>query len=474
MPINLTAQGGADFRANVQALDAAQARQTLEKIQKHLSQPGRGTGTLTLFNRTNAEGELRLERKSGFQLLGRGARLKDTNDVLKTLLDRAGLPEARAELERHAGTRHRVGAAQMLAILNRHLVDYSKLSGSSLEHLLAQAGLQRGARLGAGSFGQIFKVRGGAEPMVLKTFVAGSLPLSNQRDQPSNEAIAAYLTSKVNHRGAQINLVQPKYFVVRLRGEGKFCLVEPLVLRRMLKERTQTLECVGLLMPEAKGREVGQLHAQQQLTPENRRQILQGTLEAVKQLNARGFIHHDLKLDNLFFDPASGKTTLIDTGMLHKSSKHDPASQFVRGTFGAQLYLHPRALKGAKHGSEVDLHATAVLALLLEHGEAGQRLVAKLCEIAQEESTGEIEHPHLRKVDDPARLLQAVLDQRVPDPKRDPFAEIRRSLRDENSLTSFALACLRKAGKPAEEWADRATAQGIYAELLQHPSLRKA
>ena len=160
--------------------------------------------------------------------------------------------------------------------------------------------------------------------------------------------------------------------------------------------------------------------------------------------------------------------------MLHKSSKHDPASQFVRGTFGAQLYLHPRALKGAKHGSEVDLHATAVLALLLEHGEAGQRLVAKLCEIAQEESTGEIEHPHLRKVDDPARLLQAVLDQRVPDPKRDPFAEIRRSLRDENSLTSFALACLRKAGKPAEEWADRATAQGIYAELLQHPSLRKA
>ena len=171
MPIQLTAQGG-DFRANVQALDAAQARQSLQKIQAHLSQPGKGTGTLTLFNRTKEGADLTLERKSGFQLLGRGARLKDTSDVLKTLLDRAGLPEARAELERHAGTRHRVGADKMLAILNRHLVDYSQLSGSSLEHLLAQAGLQRGARLGAGSFGQIFKVRGGAEPMVLKTFVA--------------------------------------------------------------------------------------------------------------------------------------------------------------------------------------------------------------------------------------------------------------------------------------------------------------
>lgn len=59
-------------------------------------------------------------------------------------------------------------------------------------------------------------------------------------------------------------------------------------------------------------------------------------------------------------------------------------------------------------------------------------------------------------------------------PKSNPFATIRPSLKDPKSLTSFAVACLEQAGRPAEEWADRATAQGIYAELLQHPSLRKA
>ena len=53
MPIHLTAQGGADFRANVQALDAAQARQTLQTIQAHLSQTGKGAGTLTLLKRTD-------------------------------------------------------------------------------------------------------------------------------------------------------------------------------------------------------------------------------------------------------------------------------------------------------------------------------------------------------------------------------------------------------------------------------------
>ena len=124
MPINLTAQGGADFRANVQSLDAAQARQSLQKIQAHLSQPGKGTGTLTLFNRTKAGADLTLERKSRLQLLGRGERLNDTKDTLLTLLDRAGLSEAKAELAQHLGTRNRVGAAAMLAILDRHIFNH--------------------------------------------------------------------------------------------------------------------------------------------------------------------------------------------------------------------------------------------------------------------------------------------------------------------------------------------------------------
>jgi hypothetical protein len=158
MPIQLTAQGG-DFRANVQALNAAQARQSLQKIQAHLSQPGKGTGTLTLFNRTKAGADLTLERKSRLQLLGRGERLNDTKDTLLTLLDRAGLSEAKAELAQHLGTRNRVGAAAMLAILDRHIFNHRPVRGASLEKLLDNAFVERGALLGQGGFGAVHQVK---------------------------------------------------------------------------------------------------------------------------------------------------------------------------------------------------------------------------------------------------------------------------------------------------------------------------
>jgi len=467
MPIQLTAQGG-DFRANVQALNAAQARQSLQKIQAHLSQPGKGTGTLTLFNRTKAGADLTLERKSRLQLLGRGERLNDTKDTLLTLLDRAGLSEAKAELAQHLGTRNRVGAAAMLAILDRHIFNHRPVRGASLEKLLDNAFVERGALLGQGGFGAVHQVKVAGEPMVLKTFLGekqAGLPLSNQRKATTNEAIAAYLTSRKNHPGFEVNVIQPKYFIVRATGRDEHRLVDPLELRTLLKQKPKVAwECAGLLMPAAKGGEVTDLYRRSRLTPENKRQIIQGTLETVMKLNARGFIHRDLKPDNIFFDHASGQTTLIDTGMLHKSTKRDPASASVSESGGTPAFMHPRILGGTQHGSEVDLYATAITALVLEHGQAGVDLASKMEEIANARDTE----------DNLVELLALAVGTGGRDPKSNPFATIRPSLKDPKSLTSFAVACLEQAGRPAEEWADRATAQGIYAQLLQHPSLQKA
>ena len=508
MPIQLTAQGG-DFRANVQALDAAQARQSLQKIQAHLSQPGKGTGTLTLFNRTKEGADLTLERKSGFQLLGRGARLKDTSDVLKTLLDRAGLPEARAELERHAGTRHRVGADKMLAILNRHLASGGREAAAehrpgpgiaaergarlpgppsaetvasksrpvcapSLEGLLTKAGVERGAVLGAGQYGEVRKVKVAGEQLVLKTYhpdlaIKRGEPmiLSNSRRRVGNEAIAAYLTSKANHQDYQVNVAQPRYFIVKPVSGDEHRMVNPLELRALLKEtREVTWECVGLLMPEAKGGEVEELLAKGQLTQQNQRQIIKGTLEAVMKLNERGFIHRDLKPANMFFDAASGKTTLIDTGMMHKTSKNKPETRFLPGQSGTPLFKHPRMVAGGRCGSEADLCATALMAMMMEHPKTGSDLATEM-------------HFRARDVggNNPARILAEVmytknpLGQTVP---RDEFRAIHDSLQDQKSLTSLALTCLEEAGKPATAWADRATAQSIYAQLLQHPTLQEA
>ena len=559
MPINLTAQGGADFRANVQSLDAAQARQSLEKIQAHLSQPGKGTGTLTLFNRTNAEGELTLERKSGFQLLGRGARLKDTSDVLKTLLDRAGFPEAKAELEQHLNTSNRVGAAKLLEILDRQVgveagkqeaaafvrgnrqnadplgqlksrlelcqnqlenarrananPDYQfkvnsahreqtrilspqqeiarlqasirvltkeiktlraprKLPGvsaPSFKDLLKNAGVRWNKEtVASGANGGVHNATRNKEPLMLKTYHNPDAPviLSNSRGVVGNEAIAAYLTSKSNHKGYKVNVAQPRYFLVKPRGGEEHRMVKPLELRTLLKATPEvSWECVGLLMPKAKGGEVGKLLQKGQLTGQDQRKIIQGTLKAVLQLNARGFIHRDLKPANMFFDAASGQTTLIDTGLMHKTSKNKPETRYLPGAAGSPAYVHPRAFNGVPLGTETDLYATAVMALELAHGETGNALVDRMMALAQ--------HGHL----DPEQNFADAMMTKRPSGRIGPdlaFSQIRRAMADPNSLTSLAVACLKQAGRPAEEWADQATAQGIYAELLRHPSLQES
>jgi len=111
------------------------------------------------------------------------------------------------------------------------------------------------------------------------------------------------------------------------------------------------------------------------------------------------------------------------------------------------------------------LHIDAAAASELAHGETGNALVDRMMALAQ--------HGHL----DPEQNFANAMMTKRPSGRIGPdlaFSQIRRATADPNSLTSLAVACLKQAGRPAEEWADQATAQGIYAELLRHPSLQES
>jgi serine/threonine protein kinase len=358
--------------------------------------------------------------------------------------------------------------------------DHAAVRGSTLEALLANAGVNRGAVLGRGYFGEVCRATIAGEPLVLKTYHPHAKEkqiLSNERGGKPDEAIAAYLTSKTRHKDHQVNVVQPRFFLVKPLGGNEHRMVDPLELRALLKEGKRqkiTWECVGLLMPEAKGGELRGLLQQGTLTEQNKRQVLKGTLEAVMKLNARGFIHRDLKPTNLFFDPASGKTTLIDTGLMHKTSKNRPETLFLKSGAGTPTYKHPRVGR-ADHGTETDLYATAMMALELAHGKKGRELASELSFRADAtggaEALSESLKRILHKTDNKGQLLQDPAGNLIP---TEDFKAIQLSMQDKTSLASLALACLEQADKPAKEWAHTANAQWIYADLLRHPSLQES
>ena len=236
-------------------------------------------------------------------------------------------------------------------------------------------------------------------------------------------------------------------------------------LRALIKSNApDQVLCHGLIMPKAPGEEV---HAQAStLTPDQRRQLTIGTIKSLKKLNQRGFVHRDLKPENMYFDKATGTTTLIDTGMLHKVSKHKQVSRYIQTFGGSLLYMHPRAVTGLRHGAETDLYAAAVMALELEHPIARQythRIAATLKKLREKDETFD------KGIS--VAVLNIFIDKDLAN-QQPPSAELKllkEAINDPKTQAGFAMMCFEYANRPATEWADREKAQAMYDRLLSQP-----
>jgi serine/threonine protein kinase len=570
MSIAINSNGGEGWRSRI-ASNPDDAMSALRGIQQHLEQPGKAKGVLTLVNRSHNDRELKLERKSGLQLLGRGSnnqRLNDTTHAIRTLLANAGLKEARDELDAYlaADKRHgnRISASALLALLNTHLpepsvdggdgrifldgegaqvqppivdhqsaaraeapvVDHQpaaevqqpnaapqlaaqvqqpvqaprpeqyagsdlyppKTVGLSVNELLknAQMSVPKNGVLGEGAFGKVRKLRVQEQqaPMVLKTFKQGGLQqLSLARDGNGNEAIAAYLTSKKDRTyAARVNVVQPEYYLVR--KAGTYMMVDPLALRALLKDRSSrgNVFCVGTVMKMAEGEEVFSLS--DQLSPAQKKQVFRGTLASVSVLNERGFVHRDIKPENAFFDTASGKLSLIDTGMLHKRSKTDANSDTVSTLAGTPLYMHPKIWANRPYGTEADLYASAMMALELQ-----SPLTMRV-----------IENEFIKPIHDALKSGLSVSGNRFFNKERlvgrmDAYLaalpasggtageqawraglnSFKAELADPNSFGSLIMDCLMAStDRPTNiNWRDPAQASQVYRDILSDPRLNQ-
>jgi serine/threonine protein kinase len=483
MPIGIGVNGGLLRQVVLEGVESKKALDSLQQIRTHLSQPGRHSGVLTLFNRTSKETEMTLERKSSFQLLfQKEERLDDTVHALKTLLKSAGKDEAVVELDNYlssqGGNRNRIESRKMLEILNRHLPkeapsldDLDKTTriekgteAPSLDGLYKKARIEKGKELGRGAYGTTFLVNVGRKEQVLKEFDKPQ-PLTLERSSKSNEAMGSYLTSRKhpNYLTDKVNISQPTSYLISVTKDGReqYQMVTPHAMRRLVKDAMRTgstVMCHGIIMPKAQGKEVRKLIGEG-LSETDKKQVVRSTLQSIKGLNERGFVHRDIKPENSLYDRTTKTTTLIDTGTLFKTSKDQekhPGSKFIGQFGGTMRYVHPRGLRGEEYGTETDLHALGVMALEVDHPG-----VFKL-----------LGDPMLNGVT--KEWLLKRIDQKIEDSPqdKDKLVALRNDINNPGTISGFAMLCLEKAGLPKEDWGKRDWAQQTYSELLDHPVLQ--
>jgi serine/threonine protein kinase len=359
--------------------------------------------------------------------------------------------------------------------------------GTSVNELLknTQMSVPANSTLGKGAFGMVrqLRVQGQLAPMVVKTFNAGYQPiLSRGRDGNVNEAIAAYLTSRKDGTYAErVNVVQPEYYLVR--KADTYMMLDPLALRALLKDSSSTdgVLCVGMVMKMAEGNEVFSIASQ--LSEAQRKQVLKGTLQSVSVLNERGFVHRDIKPENAFFDAGSGKVSLIDTGLMHKSSRGKAYKNIVSNMAGTKVYMHPKVWSQQPYGTEADLYSSAMMALEL-HSPLTMGIIEDdyLVPVNDRIKKGE-SLPQFGRFFNKERLVNKLNGYLAAFPVsggtarqqalRGELERVTAELADPNSFSSFIMDCLMVATDPPGEanWRDPGQAADIYRQLLSDPRL---
>ncbi len=391
-----------------------------------------------------------------------------------------------------------------------------KAEGRSLAELLQNAKVsmtddKQGANpeLGQGTFGivKVIQMEGNPDSLVMKTFKADeATPLTLQRGLAGNEAMAAYLTSKKDPEyGKGLKVVQPEYFLVY--SGDRFLMVDPLGLRALIKASpANQIKCHGLVMKRAPGEEVEK--QARQLTLEQKKKIVKGTLEAIRQLNQRGFTHRDIKPANTFFDPRTNDVSLIDTGMLNKATKSDPSSRQMTGLAGSPGFMHPRVMTGKPYGTEADLYSATMMGLDLAYPSISKEIQQKFVvpvmqKIRKEESIAQVD-----RFFDKASMMK-YLDQRISDAKvlnaRKPgtvdeagLKAFKAELDNPGSFASYLMDCIELAtaeapkrfvrsargaagaqgsGNPSAnpvgvDWKDPAKANAAYERLISDPRVQ--
>lgn len=234
--------------------------------------------------------------------------------------------------------------------------------------------------IGKGGFGQAYQVNRGGESVVLKvpnvqnvskfpkvTMISlnGKLRLNR-----TNEVTAAYLKSdKIS------NVCIPTDFLVHITraGQSSYEMIpagqafKKWALAELQSNPRPEIRIAGSIMPKAPGKELFDQIVTSQLKPDDLQAIAKKSLETLDQFANHGFVHGDIKPENMIYDTAGKQLTFIDTGGLAKISQKDKTlekhTQFRSSRGVTKFYSHPSTLAGNRVGHEQDFFSMGMTIL---------------------------------------------------------------------------------------------------------------
>ena len=381
-----------------------------------------------------------------------------------------------------------------------------------LDDLLTAHGLMTGVDLGAGAFGSVKELgsAAGSPTHVVKYFTQKGqlkpfdLAATRHRTQ-MNEGYAAYLATSRDPQWQQPHVIAPSHYVVgfpnpQKPGTHDLQLIPISELKNAVRSNAlkggTALKCYGLIMEKAPGQEITKQLETQLTNPSKRTQAVRSGLQTLRTLNTRGFVHRDIKPDNLLFD---GKdVSFIDTGLLFKIKKTDAdkpnagapideqtaeqlrLDELPDRKAGTPLYKHKDLTRGTGYiGTQADLHAFGLVVLRME--------APKVLEAMDGMLISKLVATTLAKNDlqaDPALFRQRLVEV-IGHAKSTKNADLlasaqtlQKNIDNPAHLANLGFQCLEKADtdKPeftAARWANRQFSDAQYAQLLNHPAARQ-
>jgi len=287
-----------------------------------------------------------------------------------------------------------VALAEELEGLHKDLLGYS-VDLAVDRHAVT---LNVGATLGAGTFGTVSSVSINGEPKVVKFFAGGETYPLTLDDNPAisgtdlklkrdPELTASYLRDREKDF-----IVAPSHFLVNETIPGrpvKQLLVEvrDKEFRSWAKDQLfknnavpgYSLEIVGQIQDKAEGTDLDHALNHNLLKEDAVLPIALSYTNALIAMAKRGFIHGDIKPANTFFDPATNRLKLIDTGGLTKGSKRLDREDGTlldadRGVTPA--FSLPCIGTGQKVGFEQDLYSVGASILAISLTQRGKTELA--------------------------------------------------------------------------------------------------